>query len=143
MACFALVFIVLLQKGKGADLAGAFGGGGSQTALGVRSATQLIHKMTIAAAVFFMITSYTLGMMQSASSGLPSLDTVAGETQETTPADAETGDENAQTPAGDESEQEQPADDSQEPASGGEETEGGSEASDQTSEEDNSNSGNN
>lgn len=65
-ACFILIVIVLLQKGKGADLAGAFGGGGTQTAMGVRSATQIIHKLTIAAAVFFMITSYTLGLIQSA-----------------------------------------------------------------------------
>lgn len=72
LACFILVIVVLLQKGKGADLAGAFGGGGSQTALGVRSATQVIHKMTIAAAVFFMITSYTLGLIQSTSRSLAS-----------------------------------------------------------------------
>ena len=70
LACCILIVIVLLQKGKGADLAGAFGGGGSQTAFGVRSATQVIHKLTIAAAVFFMITSYTLGLIQS---GAPSL----------------------------------------------------------------------
>lgn len=61
-ACFILIVIVLLQKGKGADLAGAFGGGGSQQTMGVRSATQIIHKLTIAAAVFFMITSFTLGL---------------------------------------------------------------------------------
>jgi preprotein translocase subunit SecG len=69
-ACFILIVIVLLQKGKGADLAGAFGGGGSQTTLGVRTSTQMIHRLTIAAAVFFMITSYTLGLLGSSGSGL-------------------------------------------------------------------------
>ena len=66
VACFLLIVIVLLQKGKGADLAGAFGGGGSQASVGVRTSTQIIHKLTIAAAVFFMITSYSLGLLQGA-----------------------------------------------------------------------------
>ena len=70
LACCTLIVIVLLQKGKGADLAGAVGGGGRQTPIGVRSATRVIHKLTIAAAVFFMVTSYTLGLIQS---GAPSL----------------------------------------------------------------------
>jgi len=68
-ACFILIMIVLLQTGKGADLAGAFGGGGSQ---GVRGATQMIHKLTIAAAVFFMITSYSLGLLGSGKGSLAS-----------------------------------------------------------------------
>ena len=80
IACFILVIVVLLQKGKGADLAGAFGGGGSATALGVRSATQVIHKLTIGAAVFFMITSYSLGLIQSTGRSLASqIEREAGE----------------------------------------------------------------
>ena len=71
-ASFILILIVLLQTGKGADLAGAFGGGGSQTTLGVRGATQMIHKLTIAAAVFFMITSYSLGLLGSGKGSLAS-----------------------------------------------------------------------
>lgn len=70
IACLILVLVVLIQKGKGADLAGAFGGGGSQTSIGVRTATQLIHKLTIGAAVFFMITSYTLGLTGSAGTSI-------------------------------------------------------------------------
>lgn len=88
LACFILVIVVLLQKGKGADLAGAFGGGGSQTALGVRSATQFIHKLTIAAAIFFMVTSYSLGLIQSSKHSIAAdVEAVSGE------AGVQTGDE--------------------------------------------------
>src|ERR1043165_6996308 len=41
-----LILVVLVQQGEGADLAGAFGGGGSQTAFGARGATTLLHKLT-------------------------------------------------------------------------------------------------
>lgn len=86
-ACFILIIIVLLQTGKGADLAGAFGGGGSQTALGVRTATQLIHKLTIAAAVFFLLTSYTLGLIQSSTRGLiEEIGSAGAQQQATAPA---------------------------------------------------------
>ncbi len=58
-----LILVVLLQTGKGADLAGAFGGGGSQTAFGSRGAATVLSKMTTAAAVIFMLTSFTLAML--------------------------------------------------------------------------------
>lgn len=58
-----LVFVVLLQSGQAADLAGAFGGGGSQTALGMRGAATLLQKLTTAAAVIFMVTSLALGIV--------------------------------------------------------------------------------
>ncbi|HUX07233.1 MAG TPA: preprotein translocase subunit SecG [Acidobacteriota bacterium] len=104
-ACFILIVIVLLQKGKGADLAGAFGGGGSQTTMGVRSATQMIHRLTIAAAVFFMITSYTLGLLGSGGGGLvQAVQREAERTQSTQPA----GEEKTTTPA---QEEEQTQDD--------------------------------
>lgn len=60
-----LILVVLLQQGKGADLAGAFGGGGSQTAFGARGATTLLHKLTTAFFVLFIITSISLAVMQS------------------------------------------------------------------------------
>ena len=58
-----LIFVVLLQSAQAADLAGAFGGGGSQTALGMRGAATVLQKLTTAAAVLFMITSLALGLV--------------------------------------------------------------------------------
>ena len=60
-----LILIVLLQPGKGADLAGAFGGGGSQTAFGARGATTLLHKLTVALFVLFILTSISLAVLQA------------------------------------------------------------------------------
>lgn len=60
-----LILVVLLQQGKGADLAGAFGGGGSQTAFGARGATTLLHKLTTAFFVLFVITSMSLAILQA------------------------------------------------------------------------------
>lgn len=62
LVCVFLILVVLLQSGQAADLAGAFGGGGSQTALGMRGATTLLHKLTTGAAVVFMLTSLVLGL---------------------------------------------------------------------------------
>jgi len=60
--CLFLIFVVLLQSGQAADLAGAFGGGGSQTALGMRGAATLLQKLTTVAAILFMLTSLSLGI---------------------------------------------------------------------------------
>lgn len=67
-----LIVVVLLQSGQAADLAGAFGGMGSQTAFGPRGSATLLSKATTGAAVIFMITSITLAIMAqrtAASSG--------------------------------------------------------------------------
>ena len=61
---FFLIIVVLLQSGKAADLAGAFGGMGSQTAFGPRGAATVLSKATTTAAVLFMVTSISLGIMQ-------------------------------------------------------------------------------
>ena len=60
-----LILVVLIQQGKGADLAGAFGGGGSQTAFGARGATTLLHKLTTAFFILFVITSMALAILQA------------------------------------------------------------------------------
>jgi len=65
IVCFILIGVVLLQHGKSADLAGAFGGAGSQTAFGPRGAATLLSKMTAICAVIFMITSLSLAIMTS------------------------------------------------------------------------------
>ena len=65
IVCFILIVVVLLQSGKGADLAGAFGGGGSQTALGSRGAATVLSKATTIAAVLFMFTSLALAIYSS------------------------------------------------------------------------------
>jgi len=60
-----LILVVLVQQGRGADLAGAFGGGGSQTAFGARGATTLLHKLTTGFFVAFVVTSLTLAILQA------------------------------------------------------------------------------
>ncbi len=58
--CFFLIIVVLLQSGKAADLAGAFGGMGSQTVFGPRGTATVLSKATTIAAVLFMLTSIVL-----------------------------------------------------------------------------------
>ncbi len=55
MNCLVLIIVVLLQSGKAADLAGAFGGAGSQTAFGPRGAANVLSKATTWCAVMFML----------------------------------------------------------------------------------------
>jgi len=63
IVCLFLIIVVLLQSGKAADLAGAFGGMGSQTAFGPRGAATLLSKATTIAAALFMVTSLSLSVM--------------------------------------------------------------------------------
>ncbi len=63
--CFILIVAVLLQSGKAADLAGAFGGVGSQTAFGPRGAATLLSKVTTVCAVLFMLTSLGLWILSA------------------------------------------------------------------------------
>lgn len=58
--CLVLVVVVLLQSGKAADLAGAFGGAGSQTAFGPRGAANVLSKATTWCAVMFMLCAFAM-----------------------------------------------------------------------------------
>jgi len=70
VVCLFLIIVVLLQSGKAADLAGAFGGMGSQTAFGPRGSATLLSKATTISAVIFMVTSLTLSILATKSAGL-------------------------------------------------------------------------
>src|ERR1700680_3566081 len=68
MICAVLIIVVLLQSGEAADLAGAFGGAGSQTAFGPRGAATFLTKATTWCAIMFMLSSMALPMHQNSSS---------------------------------------------------------------------------
>jgi preprotein translocase subunit SecG len=63
IVCLFLIIVVLLQSGKAADLAGAFGGMGSQTVFGPRGSATVLSRATTIAAALFMLTSLTLSIM--------------------------------------------------------------------------------
>jgi preprotein translocase subunit SecG len=63
IVCLFLIGVVLLQQGRSADLAGAFGGQGSQTAFGPRAAANIFTRLTAWAAVIFMISSLSLTVL--------------------------------------------------------------------------------
>jgi preprotein translocase subunit SecG len=69
IVCLFLIGVVLLQQGKSADLAGAFGGQGSQTAFGPRGAANLLTKLTTWGAILFMVVSLALTILLARNSG--------------------------------------------------------------------------
>src|SRR5579875_61446 len=73
IVCLFLVGVVLIQQGKSADLAGAFGGQGSQTAFGPRGAANLLTRLTTWGAVIFMLTSIALTIALARSTGSKSV----------------------------------------------------------------------
>jgi preprotein translocase subunit SecG len=95
LACFVLIIVIMLQSGNAADLAGAFGGAGSQTAFGPRGAATFLSRATTWCAIVFMMTSLTLAVkrtpMESSGTG-----SILEETQQSAPAPAKPA---AQTPA--------------------------------------------
>jgi preprotein translocase subunit SecG len=89
IVCLFLIIVVLLQSGKAADLAGAFGGMGSQTAFGPRGSATLLSKATTLAAAIFMITSLTLAIL--ATKGAASSGSVLERQKATKSAPAQSG----------------------------------------------------
>lgn len=65
IVCIILIIAVLLQSGKSADLAGAFGGVGSQSAFGPRATANILSKTTTICAVLFMLTSIGLWILSA------------------------------------------------------------------------------
>jgi preprotein translocase subunit SecG len=63
VVCLFLIGVVLIQQGRSADLAGAFGGQGSQTAFGPRAAANVLTRLTTWSAVIFMVTSLSLTIL--------------------------------------------------------------------------------
>jgi preprotein translocase subunit SecG len=74
IVCVFLAVVVLLQSGKAADLAGAFGGMGSQTVFGPRGSATVLSKATTVAAALFMVTSLSLSIISTRTGkGAPSI----------------------------------------------------------------------
>lgn len=73
IVCFFLIGVVLIQQGRSADLAGAFGGQGSQTAFGPRAAANVLTRLTTWSAVVFMCTSIILVVLYERSTGTHSV----------------------------------------------------------------------
>lgn len=65
LVSFAIIGVVLLQAGKGADIGSAFGGGASQAVFGSMSTPTVLGKITTVVAIIFVITSFTLAMLAS------------------------------------------------------------------------------
>jgi len=100
IVCFILVLVVLLQTGKGADLAGAFGGGATQTAFGSRGPASFLSKITTIAAIIFMLTSLGLSLISTQTARKSVLEGTVEETAapDTKAVEEESSDETELTP---------------------------------------------
>ena len=87
LVCFVLVIVIMLQSGNAADLAGAFGGAGSQTAFGPRGAATFLSRATTWCAIVFMMTSLALSLKR-APEGALSTGSVLEQTQQPAPVPA-------------------------------------------------------
>jgi preprotein translocase subunit SecG len=118
IVCIALIMIVLLQTGKGADMGAAFGGGSSQTLFGSGGASTFLSKATTVAAIIFMLTSLILAYVSTNRSGKsvvsdikPPVTQPAAQPETTAPPATE-----AQSPAAESKDQPAPAEEPAKPA---------------------------
>ncbi|HXW18428.1 MAG TPA: preprotein translocase subunit SecG [Candidatus Acidoferrales bacterium] len=88
LVCFVLVLVIMLQSGNAADLAGAFGGAGSQTAFGPRGAATFLSKATTWCAIVFMVTSLALSVKRSPNETPTGGSSILEQTTKTAPAPA-------------------------------------------------------
>jgi preprotein translocase subunit SecG len=86
IACLFLIAVVLLQQGKGQDLASAFGGGGTQTAFGPRGSANVLSRATTILAGLFMVTSLALSLLHPREASV--LDRVKGAAPAASPSPA-------------------------------------------------------
>src|SRR5262245_43657392 len=63
LTCMVLMLVILLQQGKGGDIANAFGGGSSQAAFGARSGATVLSRATTVCAVLFVVGALVLGIV--------------------------------------------------------------------------------
>ena len=63
LVCVMMQLAILLQQGKGGDIASAFGGGSSQAAFGARTGATVLSKITTGAAVVFMLAALALSII--------------------------------------------------------------------------------
>ena len=63
ITCLVLVLVILLQQGKGGDIANAFGGGASQAAFGARSGATVLSRATTVGAIIFVLGAIMLGIL--------------------------------------------------------------------------------
>ncbi|MFZ3199796.1 MAG: preprotein translocase subunit SecG [Candidatus Acidiferrales bacterium] len=84
LVCFVLVIVIMLQSGSAADLAGAFGGAGSQTAFGPRGAATFLSRATTWCAIVFMMTSLALSVKRAPAQA--STGSILEQTQPSAPA---------------------------------------------------------
>jgi len=86
LVCFILVIVIMLQSGNAADLAGAFGGAGSQTAFGPRGAATFLSRATTWCAIVFMMTSLTLSVKRGPTETTSTTGSILEQTQKQAPA---------------------------------------------------------
>ncbi len=86
LVCVVLLMVILLQQGRGGDIASAFGGSGSQTAFGARAGATLLTRITTVTAILFMLGAVVLGVLWQRGGGGSSIMSGQGPAPASAPA---------------------------------------------------------